>query len=92
MATATKSVIPMTRAQRRVWEYMIWYQQQHGFPPSMRDISVALKLSHSSGARSHVLSLTAKGQVVAHQRGLVCRYVAIPQPKENGHAAIKTRP
>ncbi len=75
--------------QARVHKFMLDYQRQHGMPPSTCEIARFLGLKGTTGAYQHVLALLRKGAVVAHPRGLVTQYLAVPlpSPKEQAHAS-----
>jgi SOS-response transcriptional repressor LexA len=81
MATATKIDHRLTMPQRRVYEFMLRFQARHGLPPTMKEIAAALKVNSPSNVRAHILALVSKGRATAHPRGVVNRYVAIPDPK-----------
>ncbi len=51
----------LTRRQREILNYVIEYTRRYGYPPSVRDIGNALRLTSSSTVHSHLSALEKKG-------------------------------
>lgn len=57
----------MTRARKRVLDYVIAYTGQHGMAPSLREVGEAVGLLSSSTVWTHLQSLVKMGEL-EHQR------------------------
>lgn len=44
-----------------VWRFIVAYVQQHGYPPTVREIAAGCYLASSSGAFYHLRKLEAEG-------------------------------
>lgn len=53
----------LTDRQKDVYVAILAYIEKNGFPPSMRDIQLMLKLSSHSTAENHMLALVKKGWI-----------------------------
>lgn len=51
----------LTKRQREILNYVMTSMQQHGYPPSVREIGAALGLTSSSTVHSHLTALEKKG-------------------------------
>ena len=51
----------LTEKQREALEHIRAYTRRHGFPPSRKELSQSLGLSHPSSADGHLSALQAKG-------------------------------
>lgn len=53
----------ISRRQQQILDYIRTQIQQHGFPPSIREMGAAVNLSSSSTVHSHLRALEAKGYI-----------------------------
>ncbi len=51
----------LTKRQREILTYVLDSMQEHGYPPSVREIGAALGLTSSSTVHSHLAALERKG-------------------------------
>lgn len=57
----------ITKRQNAILTYIRAFVAGHGFPPSIRQIGVAVGLSSSSTVHSHLKTLEAKGYIRRHR-------------------------
>ena len=87
MPMLTCKDLPLTERQRRVWKWMRRYQEQYGWPPTIRETADGLCISSNNGVMVHLKHLVAKGWVVRHERGArKSRYVAVDPEANRGGA------
>lgn len=55
----------LTRRQREIVNYILEHTEAHGYPPTVREIGIAVGLSSSSSVHAHLCAL--------EQAGLICR-------------------
>ena len=87
----------LTARQRNVLDYVIEYQDDHGFPPSMREIGEFFHIRSTNGVSDHLRALERKGWLTRNgqqSRGLTIRkrpgdnaVVVSPVDKRPGGAA-----
>lgn len=51
----------LTDRQRRVLEFIKSYQEENGYPPTMREIAGVLGISSTNGVNDHLVALSKKG-------------------------------
>ncbi len=51
----------LTPRQQKVLEYITWYIQENGFPPTLREIGVKFEITSTNGVKRHVDALLKKG-------------------------------
>ena len=54
---------PLTRKQAEIYEFILQYSREHGYPPSVREISTAVHLKSPSTAHFHLKKLEAEGYI-----------------------------
>jgi len=54
---------PLTDKQRIVLDFLQAYSQEHGFPPTMREIGRGIGLPNVSAVRGHLTALEKKGYI-----------------------------
>lgn len=54
---------PLTRKQQTVFNFLRQYSQEHGFPPTMREIGLGIGLANVSAVRGHLVALEKKGYI-----------------------------
>ena len=54
---------PLTRKQAEIYEFILRYSKEHGYPPSVREISAAVHLKSPSTAHFHLKKLEAEGYI-----------------------------
>jgi repressor LexA len=65
-----------TRRQLEILEYMRRYQDEHGVPPTLKEICLQFRFASSNAAHSHLSYLCKKGLVVHRGPRLARNYVA----------------
>ena len=51
----------LTKRQREIFEYVKRYGEEHGYPPTVRDIGKAIGLTSSSTVHAHLANLEKLG-------------------------------
>ena len=54
---------PLTRKQAEIYEFILQFSKEHGYPPSVREISAAVHLKSPSTAHFHLKKLEAEGYI-----------------------------
>ena len=54
----------LTESQKRILEFIIGFIEEHGYPPSVRDIMAGCYYASSSGVLYHLDVLAAQGYIV----------------------------
>ena len=72
----------LTARQRNVLDYVIEYQDEHGFPPSMREIGEFFKIRSTNGVSDHLRALERKGWLV--RNGQQSRGLSIQKRPDGG--------
>ena len=54
---------PLTRKQAEIYQFILQYSKEHGYPPSVREISAAVHLKSPSTAHFHLKKLEAEGYI-----------------------------
>ena len=53
----------LTKRQREIFDYVKSYGEQHGYPPTVRDIGKAIGLTSSSTVHAHLANLEKLGML-----------------------------
>ena len=77
----------LTARQRNVLDYVIEYQDDHGFPPSMREIGEFFQIRSTNGVSDHLRALERKGWLM--RNGQQSRGLSIQKRPDDG-AAVAT--
>jgi repressor LexA len=51
----------LTPRQREIWDYLLGYVEQHGYPPTVREIGQAVGLASPSTVHAHLANLERAG-------------------------------
>ena len=51
----------LTSMQRKIYDYLLNYQREHGYPPAVREIGAAMNLKSSSTVHFHLKNLEKAG-------------------------------
>ena len=51
----------LTPRQREIWDYLLAYVEQHGYPPTVREIGQAVGLASPSTVHAHLANLERAG-------------------------------
>lgn len=54
---------PLTQKQAEIYDFILQYTKEHGYPPSVREISAATNLKSPSTAHFHIKKLEAEGYI-----------------------------
>jgi repressor LexA len=79
----------LTGRQQEIWDFLVDYVDQHGYPPTVREIGEALGLSSSSTVHAHLAALQDKGYLTRDPTKP--RALEIHYDPESG-AAVERRP
>ena len=60
---------PLTDRQREALEFLRDYLQEHGFPPTLREIAARLRITGTLGATRHLEALEKKGYLKRQAKG-----------------------
>lgn len=53
----------LTERQRLIFDYIVRFTKQHGFPPSLQEIATNFNFSSLTGVRDHLKALVKKGHL-----------------------------
>src|SRR6476659_91729 len=53
--------IPLTARQQEIWEFLVGYVDDHGYPPTVREIGEAVGLASPSTVHAHLANLERAG-------------------------------
>ncbi|MFJ3673421.1 LexA family protein [Streptomyces sp. NPDC090106] len=67
-ATAARPLLPLTRRQSQIFEFICQTVKARGYPPSIREIGGAVGLSSSSSIARQLKQLQAKGHIAIDSR------------------------
>lgn len=92
MATVQRCERPVTKVERKLWRFMVKYQQRYGVAPATTNLAAELGTSVPY-VSTLLLRLRLKGYVASHPRGKGTMCVAIPDPIQevNSRAAKPKR-
>jgi repressor LexA len=57
----TEAEAMLTQRQQQIWEYLVQYQDAHGYPPTVREIGEAVGLASPSTVHAHLANLERAG-------------------------------
>ena len=80
----------LTARQRNVLDYVIEYQDEHGFPPSMREIGEFFQIRSTNGVSDHLRALERKGWLT--RNGQQSRGLSILKRPDGGQVAAASAP
>ena len=94
MATGTPM---LTERQQEIWQYLIQYVDDHGYPPTVREIGDAVGLASPSTVHAHLANLERAGLLrrdptKPRALELVGRRSASPQRSEHARESIPVLP
>lgn len=55
---------PLSKRQQQIYEFIKQEVEKNGYPPTVREIGVALGLTSSSTVASHLAKMVEKGVIV----------------------------
>ena len=77
--------IPLTARQQEIWQFLVSYVDDHGYPPTVREIGVEVGLASPSTVHAHLANL--------ERVGLIKRDPTKPRAIElTGHRRVEARP
>ena len=82
------SMKPMTEKQKRIFEYIEEFTQEHGYPPSVREIGAKIGLKSPSTVHVHLKVLAEKGYIKKDDK----KTRAITFPNRNAVAKTGNQP
>lgn len=68
---------PMTKKQQAVYNYVVGYTMQHGYPPTRKEIANAFGMSSHNGAQCHLKAIQEKGYITITDN--VARGISVTQ-------------
>jgi len=68
----------LTERQRRVFDYLVEFLQERGYPPTLSEIAVELGLSRV-GVMKHLLTLERKGYIRRSRRARDIELIGLPR-------------
>lgn len=69
MASSVTADTPLTARQREVLRLIVRHFEDHGAPPSYRELMAALGIRSPNGLWGHISLLTRRGLLTGHSRG-----------------------
>lgn len=78
----------LTERQREVLEFVVGYVSEKGFPPSVREIGAALKISSLRGVTIHLDALEKKGWINRERTSRGIQVLAPIPGRKSGAAAV----
>lgn len=77
--------IPLTTRQQEIWQFLVSYVDDHGYPPTVREIGEKVGLASPSTVHAHLANL--------ERVGLIKRDPTKPRAIElTGHRRVEARP
>ena len=77
--------IPLTARQQEIWQFLVTYVDDHGYPPTVREIGQEVGLASPSTVHAHLANL--------ERVGLIKRDPTKPRAIElTGHRRVEARP
>lgn len=76
----------LDRPQEQIYAYIVQYSDQHGYPPSVREICAAVGLKSTSTVHTHLKNMQEKGLLsrdASKQRALNLPEKPVPAAKQN---------
>src|SRR5207245_3714363 len=56
-----KEAAMLTQRQQEIWDFLVGYTDQHGYPPTVREIGAAVGLASPSTVHAHLANLERAG-------------------------------
>lgn len=69
---------PLTRRQKQIWTFLTWFIGHKGYPPSRRQIGMAMRIKTPNGVSCHLEALQRKGYLKLDAR--VARGIRVLNP------------
>lgn len=60
---------PLTRRQRRIYDYLRRYLKHNGYPPTVREIGDYFMIASPNGVAGHLAALEKKGWIKRKTKG-----------------------
>lgn len=79
----------LTARQRNILDYIIEYQDGHGFPPTIREIGEFFNIKSTNGVSDHLRALERKGYIA--RSGQQSRGLSILKGSDDGKSARTTK-
>lgn len=73
---------PLTDTQRNILNWIIWFKQINGYPPSRTEIANEFKFSSPNSAQYQLEQLQKKGAIFIVKK--IARGIIINQERKNG--------
>ena len=73
----------LTEKQRKILEFIIDFQKDHGFPPTIRELGDAFQIGSLRGVTVHLDALVRKGHMTRERTSRSIRVLS-PDPREPG--------
>lgn len=54
---------PMTKKQRAVYNFIVGHTNQHGYPPTRKEIAKEFGFKSANGAQEHLMWIQKKGYI-----------------------------
>lgn len=77
---------PLTARQREIYDFIVRQVQQHGMPPTIREIGDHFGMRSSNGAREALNSIARKGYIRRHDRKSRGIEIVQPESANNEHS------
>ena len=68
----------LTKRQTEVYQAMLRYQEQHGYPPTQNELSTLLGMKSGQGVKPHLQVLMLRGFVVSTTKHAHRNKMAVP--------------
>ena len=78
----------LTARQRNILDYIIEYQERHGYPPTIREIGEFFNIKSTNGVSDHLRALERKGYI--SRSGQQSRGLSILKGNEGSKRALTT--
>ncbi|MDX1931138.1 MAG: hypothetical protein SFU56_00890 [Capsulimonadales bacterium] len=75
----------LTEKQRKILEFIIDFQQNNGFPPTIRELGDAFQIGSLRGVTVHLDALVRKGYMTRERTSRSIRVIG-PDPRDPGNA------
>jgi repressor LexA len=74
----------LTRRQKQIWTFIGWFVGQKGYPPTRRQIGMAVRIKTPNGVSCHLTALQRKGYLKLDAK--VARGIRVLNPGADGQA------
>ncbi|HOX45797.1 MAG TPA: transcriptional repressor LexA [Myxococcota bacterium] len=76
----------LTERQRKLLEFIEAHLEEHGYPPSIREMAEAMGIHSTNGVNDHLKALERKG-LIARDAGPKSRAITVMRPRRAGRRA-----